>query len=187
MVVFGFVEVDHAQAPPGGLALLVAVGDLHAVAQQVVLLAVGRDDGLQGGDGGDLPHRVVVRRAGQTRIQRRQPLPQRALQHDLAVRRTAEQAVRPEVLLVVGVDRFPAELLLQVVRRGLLDEGVLGVGSGSHRLRHQDRHGVPPDVAVPGHHRQPFGLGLGNQEAIEWIPMVQWKVARLLRVVEVQG
>ena len=99
----------------------------------VVLLAVRRNERLRGGDGGDLPHRVVVGGARQARIQRRQPLPQRALQHDVAVRRAAEQAVGPEVLVVVGVDRRPAELLLQVVRRGLLDEGVLGVGSGSHR------------------------------------------------------
>ena len=70
---------------------------------------------------------------GQARIERHQPLPQRALQHDVPVRRAAEQAVGPEILVVVGVDRRPAELLLQVVRRGLLNEGVLGVGSGGHR------------------------------------------------------
>ena len=35
--------------------------------------------------------------------------------------------VRSKVLVVVGVDRFPAELLLQVLGRGLLNEGVFGV------------------------------------------------------------
>jgi len=41
----------------------------------------------------------------------------------------AQQAAGVEVLVVVGVDRLPAELLLQVVGSGLLDEGVFGVGT----------------------------------------------------------
>ena len=46
VVLVGVVEVEHAQAPLGPPAPVVAVGDLDAVAQQVVLLAVGGDDGL---------------------------------------------------------------------------------------------------------------------------------------------
>ena len=43
VVVIWVVEVEHAQAPLGRPAFLVTVGDLDAVAQQAVLLAVGGD------------------------------------------------------------------------------------------------------------------------------------------------
>ena len=39
----------------------------------------------------------------------------------------AQQAAGVEVLVVVGVDRLPAELLLKVIGGGLLNEGVFGI------------------------------------------------------------
>ena len=132
VVVGRLVEVDHAQSALRRLALFVAIGDLYAVAHEVVLLAVGGDDGLRDGGRGDAPHGVFICLVRQARVQRRELLAQRSGQHHVAVRRPAEKAVRAEVLVVVGVDRFPAELPLQVIGRGLLDEGVLGVGRGSH-------------------------------------------------------
>ena len=135
VVVVGVVEVDHAQAPPGRSALVVAVGDLDAVTQQVVLLPVGGYDGLRRHRRGEPAHRVVVRLVRQAGVQRRQPLTQRAGQHDVAFRCPAQEAARSEVLVVARVHRFPAELLFQIVGGGLLDEGVLGIGGGSHRRR----------------------------------------------------
>ena len=127
VVVGRLVEVDHAQAPLRRLALVVAAGHLDTVPNQVVLLAVGGDGRLCRDSRRDAPHGVVVRLPGQTRVQRRQPLPQPAGEHHFAVGRATEEAVRAEVFLVVGVDRIPAELLLQVVGRRLLHESVLGV------------------------------------------------------------
>ena len=46
----------------------------------------------------------------------------------------AQKAFWPEVLVVIGVDRFPAELMLQVIGGGLLDEGVFGVTAKGHSL-----------------------------------------------------
>ena len=123
----GVVEIEHPQPLPHPLALVVAKGDLHTVAHQCVLFAVGGGHGLRGDGGGDLAHGIVVGRIRQARIQLHQFLAQRACQHHLAVRGTAQQAVRSEVLVVVGVHRLPAELLLQVLGSGLLDEGVFGV------------------------------------------------------------
>ena len=46
-----------------------------------------------------------------------------------AVGGAAQQAVWSEVIVVVGVDRLPAELLLQILGCGLLNEGVFVVGT----------------------------------------------------------
>ena len=52
----------------------------------------------------------------------------------------AQQAAGVEVLVVVGVDRLPAELLLHVFGGGLLNEGVFGAGySHRHLSVHQAR------------------------------------------------
>jgi hypothetical protein len=102
--------------------------DLHAVADEIVLLAVRRYHRLHRRCHDDLPHGVVIGLARQPRVQLDQFAPEIARQDDLAVRCTAEQAIRPEVLVVVGVHRVPPEVLLQVLSGGLLNEGVLGVG-----------------------------------------------------------
>ena len=58
-----------------------------------------------------------------------------AREHYFAVRGATEQTVRSEVLIVVGIDRFPAELLFEVLGCGLLNEGVFGVGGWVHSGR----------------------------------------------------
>ena len=85
VVVIWVVEVEHAQAPLGRPAFLVTVGDLDAVAQQAVLLAVGGDVGLGRGGRGDAPRGVVVGVRWEARVQGRQPLAERAGQHYFAV------------------------------------------------------------------------------------------------------
>ena len=128
VIVGGLVEVEDPEALVHQLALGVAVRDPHAVAHQRVLLPVGGGDALRGGGLGNLPYRIVVGGIGETRVQGGELLAQRARQYDFAVGSAAEQAVRPKVLGVVGVDRFPAEPLFQVLGGGLLDERVFGVG-----------------------------------------------------------
>ncbi len=61
VVVLRRFEIKDPQPFPHPLAIVVAAeGDLYAVADQVVLLAIGGDDGLRGNRGGNLPQRVVV-------------------------------------------------------------------------------------------------------------------------------
>lgn len=55
-----------------------------------------------------------------------------AREHDFAIRGATEQAVRSEVLAVIGIDGFPAELLFEVLGCGLLNEGVFGVRGWVH-------------------------------------------------------
>lgn len=55
-----------------------------------------------------------------------------AREYDFAIRGATEQAVRSEVLVVVGIDGFPAELLFEILGCGLLNEGVFGVGGWVH-------------------------------------------------------
>ena len=74
---------------------------------------------------------MLRRQAG---VQLGQLLAQDSGQHNLAVGGAAQKTIRPEVLVVIGVDRFPAELMLQVIGGGLLDEGVFGVTAKGHSL-----------------------------------------------------
>ena len=71
-------EVDHAQAALRRLAPFVAIGDLYAVAHEVVLVAVGGHDGLRDGGRGDAPHGVLIRLVRQARdigrLQHRRPV-----------------------------------------------------------------------------------------------------------------
>ena len=60
VVILRRLEVEDSQPRPHPLALVVAEGDLHTVAQQVVLLAVGSDEGLRSGSGGNLLHGSVI-------------------------------------------------------------------------------------------------------------------------------
>ena len=60
VVVRRFVEVEDAQAPLRRLALLVAIGDMDTVAQQVVLLAVRGHDRPRRNRRGDASYGVVV-------------------------------------------------------------------------------------------------------------------------------
>ena len=162
-VVLRPLEVQDAEPFPHPLAPVVAEGDGHAVAYQRVLLPVGGDDGLRGEGGGELPDRLVAGGLGQSRIERRQPLAQRAHQHHVPVRGAAEQAVRPEVLVVVRVDGFPAEPFLQVVGGGLLDEGVFGVEGGGHRFiraRSCFVSAIPASICRPAAVRRYFCMRL---------------------------
>ena len=68
VVVLRRLEVKDLQPLPHPLALVVVEGDQHAVAQQVVLLAVGGDEGLRSGGGGNLLHGVVISGVRQARI-----------------------------------------------------------------------------------------------------------------------
>ena len=51
-----------------------------------------------------------------------------AREHYFAVRGATEQAIRPEVLAVVGINGFPVELLFEILGCGLLNECVFGIG-----------------------------------------------------------
>ena len=92
---------------------------------------------MRTGDRDDLADGIVIGRGRQAGIERLELGPQDAGQHHLAVRRPAEQTVRPEILGVVGVHRPPAQFLLQVLGSCLLDEGLLGVGGGCHSITSQ--------------------------------------------------
>ena len=128
VVVRGVIEVEDPESLVHQLALGVTERHPNACAHQRGLLPVGGGDALRGGGLDDLPYGVVVGGIGETRIQGHELHAHQARQYDFAVGSAAEQAVRPEVLVVVRVDRFPAEPLFHVLGGGLLDERVFGVG-----------------------------------------------------------
>ena len=124
------VEVEEPHSLFCQLAIFIAECHLHPFSHLLVLLPVGGGEGL-GGDGGcDLAHGIVVSDIGQAGIEIGQPLAQDSSQHDLAVGGAAQEAAGPEVLGVMSIDRLPAELMLQVIGGGLLDEG--GFGKDTH-------------------------------------------------------
>ncbi len=137
MIVLGSIKVEHPQPLAHPFALGVAESDLYPVLDQLVLLAIGGSHGLRGGNRDDLADRIVIGRSGQPGIQFFYLGPQGAGQHYLAIRFPAQQAVRPEILVVVGVHRLPAKLLFQVLGSRLLDQGVFGVGGGGHTITSQ--------------------------------------------------
>ena len=144
VVVGGLVEVEQAQVAGLPLALVVGESDLHAVPYQLVLLPVGGNEGLGGGDSGDLAYRVFVSGIRQARVQLGEFRAEGRLKDHLPVGSAAEQAGGAEVLAVVRENRFPPELLLQVFGSGLLNEGVLGIGSRGHSPTHPGRKDQVP-------------------------------------------
>ena len=80
VVVVVIVEVDDAEMSLGRFALEVVEGGVHAVADEVVLLAVDRDETLRGGDDRQLPDGVLVSGVGQSGIQAFELLPEDANQ-----------------------------------------------------------------------------------------------------------
>ena len=98
------VKVEEAQPLAHQLILFIPEGDLHAVSDQGVLLPVGGGQGLGGDGGGDLAQGVIVGGIGQAGVKFHQLLAQDACQDHLPVRGPAQQAVRPEVLIVVGIN-----------------------------------------------------------------------------------
>ena len=74
VIVRRLVEVEDSHAFPYPFALVVAKGDLYAVTDKDVFLAVGGDEGLRGHAGGELANGISVGGLGQTRIQGSQPL-----------------------------------------------------------------------------------------------------------------
>lgn len=55
----------------------------------------------------------------------------------------AKQTVRPEMLVVAGVHRLPAQFLFHLLVGGLLDQGVLGVVNFSHHFNNPPRQESP--------------------------------------------
>ena len=135
VVVLRGLEVENPETAFRRFPACVGEGHRDAVAEEVVLLAVGGDDGLRGVGGDELAHGIVVGGPRESGVQRRERRPERAGQHHLAVRVAAEQAVGSEVLPVVGVHRLPAEAFLQAFGRRLLNEIVLGVRTRRHGFR----------------------------------------------------
>lgn len=68
VVVFGGVKIEDAEAFPHPLAIGVVECDGYAVADEIVLFAVGGDGALRSGGRCDLPDRVVVGVLGQAGI-----------------------------------------------------------------------------------------------------------------------
>ena len=69
VVVFGCVKVEDSEAFPLPLTIGVVECDGYAVADEIVLFAVGGDDALRSGGRCDLPDRVVVGVFGKAGIQ----------------------------------------------------------------------------------------------------------------------
>ena len=110
VVVGRLVEIEDPQPALDQLALFVAERNLHAVLEQGVFLAVGGDQTLGGAVLNNLTDRVVVGVLGQAGVELHELELEIAGEHHFPVRGPAERALGTEGLLVVGVDRLPAEL-----------------------------------------------------------------------------
>ena len=134
VIVLRIVEVEHAQGTRLHAAPRVPICDLHAVAQEVVLLLVGLQRGLGRAHLDDGADGVVDRFARQARVERTERLAEVAREHGFLLAGPAQHPVRSEGLGMVGVDRLPVERLLEVLGGGLLDESVFAVERRAHRF-----------------------------------------------------
>jgi hypothetical protein len=71
-------------------------------------------------------------RLGQIGVESSQRRPQVAPQHHLTLAVAAKRAMRPEGFLVPGVHAVPAEHIVQILGKGLLDQAILAVDIGDH-------------------------------------------------------
>ena len=133
VVLLRLAEVEYAQRPGLLAAARFPVRHLHAVAQQVVLVAVGLQRRLRRVGVDDPADRFVVRPVRQRGIERFERRAEVADKHDLAFIGPPEESVRPESLRE-GTNRLPAEPLFEVVGGGLLDEVGFGIGRGTHAI-----------------------------------------------------
>ena len=128
VVVVRRIEVEHAQAARIHAAVVLAEGDLHAVTQQPVFVAVGGHAALARADLHDLAERILVGHQRQAGVQGNELFAQDAGQHHIFFTGAAEAALRPQHFGVVGVLGSPAQHVAQIVRGGLLDQGVFVQG-----------------------------------------------------------
>jgi hypothetical protein len=134
VVVGRLVEVEDPQAALDQLTLLAAERNLDPVLEQGVLVAVGGDQALGGAVLNNLTDSFAVGVGGQPGVELHELELEVAREHHLSVRGQAERPLGAEGFLVVGENRLPAEPIAQVVGRGLLDQGVLGIGVSGHLL-----------------------------------------------------
>ena len=129
MILFGVLEIKDAQALPFEFALRVAITDLHAVFEQVVFFTIGGEHAQGGAELGDLADGVFVGGLGQIEmlIEFDEGGSQVARQDYLLPVSSTQSSIFTEGFVVVGIDRVPAEFLLEVFSGGLLDEGIFGV------------------------------------------------------------
>ena len=138
----GIVEIDHPSA--GGLPVSLGVSVFHgyASAEQSIEIAVVLHPRAADVVDGQGPHRVLDGRGRQARVEPLQRRAQVAGQHRFPGVGAAEGAVRPEGLLVPGVDAVPAEHPFKMFGKGRLHQTILAV-DGRHR------HRVRPSQAMP--------------------------------------
>ena len=137
-------EVDHLRPRVPRLARSIAPLDRHAAADEAVELPVVLKQRAGEVDARQLLDGLLARRCRQVRVEPLQRRPQVAHQHHIPLGRAPQRALRPERLLVVGVDALPAEHLLQMLGEGLLDQPVFAVDVGDHGCSpDHGRHSCP--------------------------------------------
>ena len=126
------LEIQDLGAGVFGFAGSIAPFDRDAVADEVVVLAVVLDERAGEVHPGQFLHGLFAGGFGELRVEALQGGAEVADENDFALAGATEGAGWAEGLFIVGVDAFPAEDTMQVVRKGLLDQAVFAVDVGDH-------------------------------------------------------
>ncbi len=121
------VEIDHADAGIAALAVGVPPGNRHAIADCSREILIVLDQRAAEIMDGERPQRVGDGRRRQVGVEAFQRGAQIAGEHRFGRVLAPQSAARPEGLLVPGIDRFPAENVLQMRGEGRLHQPVLAV------------------------------------------------------------
>jgi hypothetical protein len=112
-------EIDHLRTSVACLASGVTPLHRHTLSDVAVVLAIVLHQRAGKIHTGKLLDDLLTGRLGQSGIEPSQRCPQVAYQHHLTLASAAKRAVRPEGLLVPGVDAVPAEHIVQILGKGV--------------------------------------------------------------------
>src|SRR5262249_9422695 len=131
-VVGGGTEIDHLRTSIARLASGITPLYWHALSDVAVVLAVMLHQRPGKIHAGKVLNGLLTSRLRQGVGESGTRRPQVTHYHHLTLAVAAKRAVRPEGLVVPGVDAVPAEHIVQILGEGLLDQAVLAVDVGDH-------------------------------------------------------
>jgi hypothetical protein len=126
------LEIYDLGAGVLGFAASVAPFDRDAVADEVVVFAVVLDEGAGEIHPGQFLHGLLAGGFGEVRVEALEGGAEVADEDDFALAVATEGAGRAERFVVEGVNALPAEGIMQVIGKGLLDQAVFAVDVSDH-------------------------------------------------------
>jgi len=142
-------KIDDAGAGMACFTRFVPPFDGHAAADETVELPVVLQERPGKVHAGELFDGLLKGRRRQVRVEPCQGRPEIPNQDRLLRRCSPQGPLRPEGFGVVSINTFPAEVIMQVVGKGLLNQSVFAVDVGDHGLSPDEVSYILHDLEGP--------------------------------------